>query len=109
MIEALLPGDGQVVDAGDADAHQAFFVEFPVLVAVAAEPVAAVVMPFIGETDGNPILMERPDFLDQPVIEFLVPFTHEKGLDCLPALNELGAISPTALDRIGQCHLRRIA
>jgi hypothetical protein len=38
--------DREIVDAGDAQAHQAVFVEFPILVAVAAEPVAAVVMPF---------------------------------------------------------------
>src|SRR5262245_59538644 len=39
--------DRQVVDAGVAQAHQAFGVELPVLVAVRAEPVAGVVVPFV--------------------------------------------------------------
>src|SRR3546814_7903965 len=36
--QALALADRQVVDAGDARVHQAVRVEFPVLVAVAAEP-----------------------------------------------------------------------
>ena len=48
--------DRNVVDAGLAAAHQAFLVEFPVFVAVAAKPVAAIVMPFVGEAHGNAIL-----------------------------------------------------
>src|SRR5579863_4854132 len=60
--------DRQVVDAGDAQPHQAVRVEFPVLVAVAAKPVAAVVVTFIGEADGNPVVAEGPDFLDEPVV-----------------------------------------
>ena len=53
--------------------HQAFGIEFPVLVAVGAEPLAAVVVPFIGETHGDPIASEGPKLLDQPVIQFRAP------------------------------------
>src|SRR5438128_1988710 len=55
-----------IVDAGDAQAHQASLVEFPVLVAVAAEPIATVVMPFVGEAHGDAVVTEGPEFLDQP-------------------------------------------
>jgi hypothetical protein len=40
MVLALVLLGRQIVDAGDAQTHQAVLVEFPVLVAVAAEPMA---------------------------------------------------------------------
>ena len=40
---------GMFVDAGEARSHQTVGVEAPVLVAVGAEPVAAVVAVFVGE------------------------------------------------------------
>jgi len=46
LFPLALPDRG-IVDAGNAQAHQAMLVEFPVFVAVAAKPVAAVVMPLI--------------------------------------------------------------
>src|SRR5271166_5307692 len=61
--------DRKIVDAGNAKPHQAVLVEFPVLVAVAAEPMTAVVVPFIGEANGDAVLAESPDFLDQAVVE----------------------------------------
>jgi hypothetical protein len=44
-------------------------VELPVLVAVAAKPIATVVVPLIGETNRNAVFAESPDFLDEPVVE----------------------------------------
>jgi hypothetical protein len=50
----------QVVDAGMTGLHQAVFIEFPVFVAVGTEPVACVVVPFIGEADGDAMVGKRP-------------------------------------------------
>ena len=47
--------DRQVIDAGEAPLHQAEFVELPVLVAVAAPPLAVVVVPFVFEAHGDAI------------------------------------------------------
>jgi hypothetical protein len=66
---ALALLDRQIVDAGDAPAHQALLVEFPVLVAIAAEPIAAVVMLFVSEPHRDAVLAEGPDLLDQAVIQ----------------------------------------
>src|SRR5215467_5595668 len=98
VVLALALPDRQVVDARDAHAHQAVLVELPVLVAVAAVPVAAVVVPFVREAYGETILAERPDLLDQPVVELAVPLAREKGLDRLAPLEELGAVAPAAVD-----------
>jgi hypothetical protein len=68
VVFALALFDKQIVDAGDAQTHQAMLVEFPVLVAVAAEPVAAVVVPLIGKAYGDAVRAKGPDLLDQAVV-----------------------------------------
>src|SRR4051812_16457343 len=68
MVLALVRLDRKVVDARDPPAHQAMLVELPVFVAVGAEPVARVVVPLVGEADGDPVLVLRPEFLDPTVI-----------------------------------------
>src|SRR5204863_9651562 len=85
------------------------FVEFPILVAIAAEPMAAVVMPLIGEAHGDAAVAEGPHFLDQPVVELAVPFADQEGFDLLAPVNELGAITPAAVHRIGERDTRGIA
>ena len=60
VILALRLGDRLVVDAGVAVDHQAVVVEFPVFVAVAAVPLAGVVVPFVGEADGDAMAAEGP-------------------------------------------------
>src|SRR5882757_2540616 len=85
------------------------FIEFPVLIAVTTEPLPAIVMPFVGKPDRNAVHGKCPELFDQAVVEFASPLTAEKCLDCLPALDELGAISPAAIRRVSQCHTSRIA
>src|SRR5579863_4784986 len=109
MIFALGCLDRQVVDAGNSLAHQPSFVELPILIPVTAKPIAAIVMPFIGETYRYPVLAEGPDLLDQTVVELALPFAREKCLDGVAALESLGAVAPEAVDRIGGSDACRIA
>src|SRR5262249_52827600 len=83
---ALVRGDRQVVDAGDAETHQPLVVELPVLVAVGSEVLAAVVVPFVGEPHGDAIAGERPELLDQAVVQLAVPFPREELDDGRAAL-----------------------
>jgi len=78
MIFALALRDREIVDAGDTPTHQTVVIEFPVFVAVATKPAAAVVVPFAGEARRDPVLMEAPDLLDQSVIEFSPPFARSR-------------------------------
>ena len=73
VIFSLALPDGQIIDAGDPDTHQTVLVKFPIFIAVAAEPVAAIVAPFVGEADGDTILPKCPELLDQPVVELATP------------------------------------
>src|SRR5262245_9698315 len=109
MVQALAGYDGQVIDAGDTSAHQPVLVEFPILVAVAAEPVTAVVVPLVGETDGDSVITEGPHLLDQAVIQLPVPLAREKSFYGVAALEEFRTIAPLTVDGVGVCHLGGIA
>src|SRR5215510_5331442 len=109
VIFALTVLDRQIVDAGNAPPHQTFRVEFPILISVAAKPVTGVVVPFVCKAHSDPVLPERPHFLDQSVVELAIPFAREKRLDLRATMNEFGAISPDAVGRIGLRHAGRIA
>src|SRR6266567_3607381 len=102
VIFALAIFDRQVVDAGDPPSHQALFVELPILVAIAAKPVAGIVVPFICKAHGYPVVAKRPHFLNQPIVELAIPFAREKRLNRFAAVNELGAVAPDAVDGIAE-------
>ena len=109
MIFAVAIFDRQVVDAGDPPSHQALFVELPILVAIAAKPVAGIVVPFICKAHGYPVVAKRLDLLDQPILQLANPLAYEECLDGLAATNELGAVAPDAIRRIGKRYFGRIA
>src|SRR5262249_28474161 len=93
--------DWKIVDAGNAPAHEAVLIEFPVLVTVAAKPVATVVVPLVGETHRDAVLAEGPVFLDQTVVKLAGPFARQKCFDRRTPLKNLRAIAPVAVGRIG--------
>jgi hypothetical protein len=72
---------GVFVDAGEGRGHQTIGFEAPVLVAVGAEPLAAVVAVFVGEAVGDAAGCEGPELLDEPIIELARPFADEEGFD----------------------------
>src|SRR5882724_7409744 len=94
VIFALVLLDWKIVDAGDPQPHQSVLVELPVLVAIAAEPVPAVVVPFIGKSHRYAVFAKGPDFFDQTVVELAVPLARQERFDGLTASQELGAIAP---------------
>src|SRR5512133_804292 len=91
VVFALALLDRRIVDTGDAKAHQAMLVEFPILVAVAAEPVAAVIVPLIGEAHSNAVLAKDPDLLNQAVVKLTLPLARQECFDGLAAMEELYA------------------
>src|SRR4051794_28058287 len=109
VILAVAFLDRQIIDAGDPKPHQPLVVELPVLVAVTSKPAAAVVVPFIGEAHRNAVVVEGPYFLDEPVIEFAVPFTPQERLDGFAPLQEFRAVTPAAVGGVGERHFGGIA
>lgn len=80
--QAIRLGDRHVVDAGVADRHVALGVELPVLVAVRAPPLPGGVVPFVGEAHRDAVVAERPQLLDEPVLELLGPLALDNDTDC---------------------------
>src|SRR5262249_8375419 len=50
---------------------------------------------------GDAVLAEGPDLFDQAVVELALPFAGQEGLDLLASAQELRAVAPEAVDRIG--------
>src|ERR1700712_4860473 len=94
--------DADVVDRGLAPAHQAVAVELPVLVAVGAPPLAALVMPLVLEAHRDVIAAEGPEILAQDVLVLALPLAQEEGMDLGAAAQELIAIAPLRVGRVGE-------
>src|SRR6266478_796864 len=106
---AVFFSDRHIVDAGFAPAHQAVFIELPLLVAVGAVPLPGIVMPFILKAHCDVIVVERPEILDQAILMLPCPFAGEERDDRGAAFKEFGAVAPAAIFRIGQRHAFGIA
>src|SRR6202020_2855530 len=94
--------DREIIDARVAVMHDAIFVELPVLVSVRPKPIAGIVVPFIGETNGDARAVKRPQLLDESIVQFTPPFACEKLLDFVSADHKLRPITPVAIDGISQ-------
>src|SRR5204863_391065 len=90
VVLAIALADRCVIDGCMTLPHQAVLVEFPILVAIRAEPVARIIVPLVGKPNRDAIALVRPKLLDQPVIQFLLPLSGKKGLNLLAAMYELG-------------------
>src|SRR6185295_19187890 len=102
MIFPLALLDREVVYAGNAPAHKALLIEFPVLVAVAAKPAAAIIMPFVGETHRDAVLAEGPDLLDQSVVKLTAPLARQERFDGGAAFKKFRSIAPATIDCISK-------
>src|SRR5947209_19542009 len=92
MILASRFRNGKIVDRRVPERHQAILLELPILVSIRSIPMAGVVVPLVSETHRDAVPGERPHFLDQPVIEFLLPLAREKSDDVLASVDELGSV-----------------
>src|SRR3954453_13041173 len=106
---AVALGDRDVVDGGQAPDHQPVVAELPVLVAVGAEPVAGVVVMLVGEAHGDAPIGERPELLDEPVVQLPGPLARQERDDLVAARHELGAVAPPAVRRVRQRDLAGVA
>lgn len=94
--------DRLVIDAGVSVVHQPVRAEFPVLVAMGAEPIARIVMPFIRKPHCDATAVERPELLDETVVVLFLPFPGEKGDNGRATLQEFSSVSPPAIGGIGE-------
>jgi hypothetical protein len=99
----------QVVNAGVPVVHHASRIELPVLIAIGAVPLTGIIVPLIRESHRDAIPVERPEFFDEPILEFFLPFARKQLHNLLTPIDELRPIAPSAVQRIAQRDLLRIA
>src|SRR5262249_47078877 len=76
---------------------------------IAAPPLAARVVALVLEAHGDPVAGERPQALAQRVVELALPLGGEKGDDRLATGDELVAVAPHGVDRVGAGGALRLA
>src|ERR1700688_2552323 len=59
-------------------------------------------MPLVCKTHGNAIFVKCPQLLDEPIVQFLRPFSGEKGDNLRSSVHKLGPISPSRVERVGE-------
>jgi hypothetical protein len=85
--------DWQIINAGKPPLHQSMRIEFPVFVTIRSEPLAGIIMPLIGEANGDAVIAPCPQLFHKAVFEFFVPFPHQE----LPHLGTpFGKLSPVS-------------
>src|SRR5690242_7415495 len=101
--------DAHVVDRRLAAAHVALVVELPLLVAVAAPPLAGGVARLVLEAHGDAIAAERPQVLAQRVLALALPLAAQERHDLLAAAEELVAVAPLRVLGVGAGHALGVA
>src|SRR4029077_15156238 len=98
MIFSFRLVDWEIVDGRVAKSHQTIVAKLPILVAIRAEPIPRVVVPFVGEAHGNTIFGECPELFDEPVVQLFRPFAFQKLNDFLSSIRKLSPISPARIE-----------
>ena len=75
MIFSLRLFDREIVDGSVAKPHQAMIIKLPVLIAIGAEPIPGVIVPFVGEAHRDAIFGVTPKFFNKPIVHLLRPLT----------------------------------
>src|SRR6266853_2670645 len=94
MIFSFRLLDWEIVDGRVAKSHQTIVAKLPILIAVGAEPIPGVVVPFVSEAHGNTISGVCPELFDEPVIQLFGPFAFQKLDDLLPSPERIRPFSP---------------
>src|ERR1700730_17081176 len=103
MIFSFRLFDRQIVDRCISKSHQTVVIKFPILIAIGAEPISGIIVPFVGEAHGDAIAGKGPKLFDQPIVQLFRPFTFQKLNDLLSSTWKLRAISPTRIDGVREC------
>src|SRR5215204_3379089 len=98
-----------VVDRGITAPHQAALVELPQLIPMTSPPAPLRVVALVLEPDRDAVTREAPQVLLQPVIQLPCPLAPQEVPDRLAPLEELVAVAPPGVLRVGERHLLGVA
>src|SRR3954467_4860643 len=109
MIFAVGLANWEIIDAGKTAAHVAVLIKLPIFVSIGAEPIAGIIVPLVGKSDGDPVLVKGPKFFDESVLQFLAPFADQKLCDGLASRKEFRAVPPNSIDCVRKRDTLRVA
>src|SRR5689334_21243967 len=109
MVQAIAFSNRHFIDASVAVSHQAILCKFPVLVTIGTEPLATVIVIFVGITHSDAVAGERPELLDEAVFMLLVPLTLEECLGFFAVGGEFDAVPPAGVEGVSECDLGGVA
>ena len=66
-----------------------------------------VVVPFVSEAHRDAVSGERPQFLDEPVVQLPGPLARQESNDFTSSADELRAVPPSGIDRVCQSDFPR--
>jgi len=101
-VLALRFRDRKVIDGRKPRGHETGIVELPVLIPVGPVPLTRIVVPFVSKAHRDAIPRERPQLLDEPIVQLLRPLARKKSDDLASSVEELRAVSSARIDRVGQ-------
>src|SRR5258708_34603675 len=78
----------QIVYARITVMHDPFSVKLPVFVSIRTEPLPRIIMELISKSNRDSIAIEGPQFLDEPVVQFALPFAHQEAHNLFATVDE---------------------
>src|SRR5215203_2765730 len=101
--------DSVVVDGGVAPAHEAVSIELPQLIPMTSPPAPLRVVALVLEPDRDAVPREAPEVLLKTVVQFPCPLAPQEVPDRFAPFEELVAVAPLGVLRVGERHLLGIA
>jgi hypothetical protein len=77
-ILALRLLEWQIVDGRELQAHESVLIELPIFIAIRAEPIAGVIVPFIGKAHCDTVSLKSPNLFDQAIVKFFRSLAFQK-------------------------------
>src|SRR5215218_5442072 len=101
--------DSVVVDGGVAPAHEAVSIELPHLIPMTSPPAPLRIVALVLEPDRDAVAREAPQVLLQAVVELPCPLAPQEVPDRLAPFEELLAVAPLGVLRVGKRYLLGVA
>src|ERR1700733_4604934 len=89
--------------------HDPLGIELPVFVSIRTVPLPRIIMKLISEANRNPVAIVSPQFLDEAIIQFALPFAQQEAHNLFAPVEELRTVSPHTIRCISERDLLRIS
>src|SRR5436190_4999817 len=100
--------DRNVVNRSATPPIEPVLIILPFFIPVCTEPVIRIIVIFVCETNCDSISVDRPQLLNQAIVEFFFPFSLKKFDDFFSSARKFSSISPGTISAVSQCDFLRV-